>query len=183
MGSRPASPFSFSHVDIGDAFQFINHIMAERGRNTAGRSGVGDKALAFKPTGRGFAPRQSLSFSHVDVGDAFQFINHIMAERGRNTAGRSGVGDKALAFKPTGRGFAPRQSLSFSHVDVGDAFQFMNHIMAERYTCENKSARRWQEANPMSLVFNSSALSLPTPHSTTRAGQTPLWCVASAHEL
>ena len=52
------------------------------------------KALAFqfikasKTIGRGFAPRQSLSFSHVDVGDAFQFINHIMAEGRRNTAGR-----------------------------------------------------------------------------------------------
>ena len=28
VGSRPASPFSFSHVDVGDAFQFINHISA-----------------------------------------------------------------------------------------------------------------------------------------------------------
>ena len=51
--------------------------MAERRGNTTGRSGVGDKALAFRPTGRGFAPRQSLSFSHGDVGDGFQFINHI----------------------------------------------------------------------------------------------------------
>ena len=25
-GSPPASAFSFSHVDVGDAFQFINHI-------------------------------------------------------------------------------------------------------------------------------------------------------------
>ena len=37
------------------------------------------RVLAFKPTGRGFAPRQSLSFSHGDVGDAFQIINHISA--------------------------------------------------------------------------------------------------------
>ena len=32
MGSRLASPFSFSHVDVGDAFHFINHSMAERRR-------------------------------------------------------------------------------------------------------------------------------------------------------
>ena len=35
--------------------------------------------------GRGFAPRQSLSFSHVDVGDAFQIINHISANPYRPT--------------------------------------------------------------------------------------------------
>ena len=29
------------------------------------------------------------------------------------TTGQSGVGDKALAFKPTGRGFAPRQRFVF----------------------------------------------------------------------
>ena len=27
-GSRPVSALSFSHVDVGDAFQFINHISA-----------------------------------------------------------------------------------------------------------------------------------------------------------
>ena len=58
-------------------------------------------ALAFKTIGRGFAPRQSLSFSHVDVGDAFQFINHIMAERRRNTTGRSGVVVVRWRSKPT----------------------------------------------------------------------------------
>ena len=40
---------------------------------------------------KGFESHQSLSFSDVDVGDAFQIINHIMAERRRNTTGRSGV--------------------------------------------------------------------------------------------
>ena len=62
MGSRPVSPLSFSHVDVGDAFQFINHIIAERRQNTTGRSGVGDKALAFKTIGRGFAPRTRFVF-------------------------------------------------------------------------------------------------------------------------
>ena len=62
VGSRLDSALSFSDVDVGDAFPFINHIMAERRRNTTGRSGVGDKALAFKPTGRGFAPRQPFLF-------------------------------------------------------------------------------------------------------------------------
>ena len=28
VGSHPARPFSFSHVDVGDAFHFINHISA-----------------------------------------------------------------------------------------------------------------------------------------------------------
>ena len=33
-GSPPASAFSFSDVDVGDAFQFINNIIAERRRYT-----------------------------------------------------------------------------------------------------------------------------------------------------
>ena len=49
MGSRLASALSFSHVDVGDAFQFINHIMAERRRNTAGRSVVGVGRWRSKP--------------------------------------------------------------------------------------------------------------------------------------
>ena len=40
MGSRLNSALSFSDVDVGDVFQFINHIIAERRRNTKGRSGV-----------------------------------------------------------------------------------------------------------------------------------------------
>ena len=40
------------------------------------------KALEFKTRERWFeSRRQSLSFSHVDEGDAFQFINH-MSQRG-----------------------------------------------------------------------------------------------------
>ena len=31
---------------------------------------------------KGFESRQSLSFSHIDVGDAFQFINDHIAQRG-----------------------------------------------------------------------------------------------------
>ena len=39
--------------------------------------------VAFKTIGRGrgFAPFQTVSFSDVDVGDAFQIINH-MSRRG-----------------------------------------------------------------------------------------------------
>ena len=40
---------------------------------------------------KGFESRQSLSFSHVDVDDAFQFINNIIAERRLKTTGRGGV--------------------------------------------------------------------------------------------
>ena len=67
-------------------------------KEAAGQSGVVAGRWRSKPIGRGFAPRQCLSFSHVDVGDAFQFINHIMAERRRNTAGRSGVGERRWRF-------------------------------------------------------------------------------------
>ena len=59
IGGLPsASALSFSHVDVGDAFQFINHISHGGDINT--RS-------------------EWLFFSHIDVGDAFQFINHISA--------------------------------------------------------------------------------------------------------
>ena len=51
-GLPPASNFSLSDVDVGDALQFINHI--------SHRSWVR-------------ASYSALSFSHVDVGDAFQF--------------------------------------------------------------------------------------------------------------
>ena len=94
------------------------------------------RALAFKTIGRGFAPRQSLSFSNVDVGDAFQFMNHIMSERytcEKKSARRWREANPlslVLNSSDIGHGFAPRQSLSFSHVDVGDAFQFINHISA-----------------------------------------------------
>ena len=46
-------------------------------KEAAGRSGVVAGRWRSKPIGRGFAPRQSLSFSHVDVGDAFQFIGGL----------------------------------------------------------------------------------------------------------
>ena len=79
MGSRLDSALSFSHVDVGDAFQFIDHIMAERRRDTAGRSGVGVRRWRSKPQVVGSRPVSTLSFSHVDVGDAFHFIIHISA--------------------------------------------------------------------------------------------------------
>ena len=95
MGSRLANPFSFSHVDVGDAFQFINHIMAERRRNTTGRSGVVVGRWRSKPQVLGSTPASVFSFS--DVGDAFVSYNRAGWSTGR-----------ALAFKTIGRGFAPR---------------------------------------------------------------------------
>ena len=72
-GLPPASALSFSHVDVGDAFQIINHLMAERRRNTTGRSG---RALAFKPTGRGFETNsggtRTPSVNHQGERKAFQ---------------------------------------------------------------------------------------------------------------
>ena len=87
--------------------------MAERRQNTTGRSGVGDKALAFKPTGRGFAPRQRFVFFTRPRRQRVLIYQSYYRRKEKNTTGRSGVGDKALAFKPTGRGFAPRQRFVF----------------------------------------------------------------------
>ena len=80
---------------------------------------------------RGANPRpvglnaRALPLHHVNLGDAFQFINDISQKR---TNRSEWCRDKALAFKAIGHGFAPRQSLAFSHVDVGDAFQFILSI-------------------------------------------------------
>ena len=71
--------------------------MTERRRNTTGRSGVVVGRWRSKPQVVGSTPATPFSFSDVDVGDAFQFINHT-AQRG----------DKKLqVFKTIGRGFAP----------------------------------------------------------------------------
>ena len=51
---------------------------------------------------KGFESHQSLSFSHVDVGDAFQFINHI-SHRGEKYNRSEWCRGKALAFKSIGR--------------------------------------------------------------------------------
>ena len=60
MGSSPAS-----------VFFFFRH--RRRRRFSIYRSGIG-----------GSPPASALSFSHVDVGDTFQFINHIAERRNRN---------------------------------------------------------------------------------------------------
>ena len=46
MGSRLDS-FFFLSSDVGDAFQFINNIIAERPLKTTGRSGVGERFVFF----------------------------------------------------------------------------------------------------------------------------------------
>ena len=52
------------------------------------------KSLEFKTRDRGFASpqqrRRRVQFIILQM-NSFQFINHIMAERRRNTTGRSGV--------------------------------------------------------------------------------------------
>ena len=90
-----ASALPIHHSDL--LFQIISsRVEIKYNRSECCRG----KALAFKTKGRGFAPRQILSCSHVYVGDAFQLINHIMAERRRNTTGRSGVWVRRWRSKP-----------------------------------------------------------------------------------
>ena len=127
-----ASAFPLPHADLQCFVQFINHIIAERRQNKTGRGGVLVRRCRSKPQVMGSRPASALSFSHVHVGDAFQFVHHIMAERRRNTTGRSGVVVGRCRSKPQVVGSRPASALSFSHVHVGDAFQFNNHIMAER---------------------------------------------------
>ena len=77
---------------------------------------------------------QYIYFSEVDVGAFSYFSIYIFFN--------------IYIYQSYIGGLPPASALSFSH-----QFQFMNHVMAERYTCEKKSARRWREANPLSLVF------------------------------
>ena len=112
-------------VDVGDAFQFINHIMAERRRNT-GRSGVGERRWRFN-----LSRRFNLSIIYRRFASSQRFVFFTRRRRRRVSIyqsyyGREEIkenrsewcGGRALASKTIGRGFAPRQSLSFSHVDA-----------------------------------------------------------------
>ena len=64
--------------------------------------------LAFYVVGS--LPAPALSFSYVDIGDAFQIINDISQGRTNRSEWCSG---KALAFKAICRGFVPRQRCLF----------------------------------------------------------------------
>ena len=46
-------------------------------------------------------------FSHIDVGDAFQFINHISQRGDKKHAGQSGVGVRRWNLKTEVVRFAP----------------------------------------------------------------------------
>ena len=78
--------------------------MIYRREGPTGRSGVGVRALAFKTIGHGFAPRQ-------------RFVFFTRRRRRRVSIYKSYIG-----------GLPPASALSFSHVDVGDPFQFINDI-------------------------------------------------------
>ena len=88
------------------------------------------RALAFKTIGRGFAPRQRFVFfrrrrrRRLSIYKSYYGREETKYNRSEWCSGR------ALAFKTIGRGFVPRQRFAFSHVDVGDAFQFINNISA-----------------------------------------------------
>ena len=64
-----------------DLLLHIYYIIEERRRNTSGRSGVVVGRWRSNPQVVGSRLASALSFSHVDIGDVFQFINHIIAER------------------------------------------------------------------------------------------------------
>ena len=63
-GLPPASALSFSDVDVGDAFQFINHISANPYRPAVSclLSGLYDLQTEMRRLRRGFAPRQHFVF-------------------------------------------------------------------------------------------------------------------------
>ena len=94
MGSRLNSALSFSDVDVGDAFQFNNHVIyhIEETRNCRSPCSRG-KALAFKTIGRGFAPRQ-------------RFVSFRRRRRRRVSINQSYIS-----------GLPPASALSFSHVE------------------------------------------------------------------
>ena len=125
MGSRLASPFSFSHVDVGDAFQFINDISQRRTNRSAWGRG---KAQAFKAIGRGFTPRQ-------------RFVFFTRRRRRRVSIYQSYIG-----------GLPPASALSFSHVYVGNAFQFItptdSFSIYQSYNGGLKKRKGWRGANP-----------------------------------
>ena len=129
------------------------------------------RALALKTIGRGFAPRQRFVFFTRRLGQRVSiYQSYYGREETSNCRSAWGRG-KALAFKTIGRGFAPRQSLSFSHVDLGNAFQFINNIIAERrlkttgrsgvgVRLRVKKTKRCRGANPQPVGLNASALPL-----------------------
>ena len=100
----------------------------------------------------GFASSQSLSSSHVDVGDAFQFIN------GRPTG---------PTFKTIGRGFASRHCFLFFRMCRGKSYAAAKS-RTRRLGLEKK--KRWQGANPRPIDLKASAL--PLHHSN-------LWFIVS----
>ena len=83
--STPASALSFSHVQVGDALTSCNSVWLSRStyksyvaamsKETTGGRRVGE----FKSSDS--TPASALSFSHVQVGDAFLIINHISQRR------------------------------------------------------------------------------------------------------
>ena len=101
-----ASALPLRHSDLQCFVQFINHreeIKYNRSEWCSGR------AQAFKTIGHGFAPRQ-------------RFVFFTRRRRRRVSIYQSYIG-----------GLPPASAFSFSHVDVGDAFQFINHISANPY--------------------------------------------------
>ena len=76
--------------------------VAEREQETTGRSGVGDKALAFKPIGRGFAPRQPfLFFTHPRRRRVLIYQSYYRREETKYNRSEWCSG-RALAFKTIG---------------------------------------------------------------------------------
>ena len=128
MGSRLASALSFSHVDVGEAFQSINHIIAEKDQQVGVVYGI--RRWRSKPQVVGSRPATALSFSFIrrrrrvsiyqSLYRRFPSSQHFFTcrRRGRVSIYQSYYGreemkynrsewcsGRALTFKTTGRGF------------------------------------------------------------------------------
>ena len=122
-GFESRQSLSFLHVDVGDAF----HTIAEKRLYTTGRSGVGERFVFFT-----HRRRRGVSI----------YQSYYRREE-KNTTGRSGVLVGRWRSNPQVVGSRLDSALSFSHVDVGEAFQFINHIIAERRKIQQVGVVYW----------------------------------------
>ena len=136
MGSRPTTALSFfSHVDLGDAFQFVDHtaLRGDKKLQVGRGSPIYEthrlrRRVKKRKSWRGANPRpvglnaSAFPLPHSDLQCFVKFINNIMAERIQN----SGVGERRWRSNPQVAGSRPASSFSFSDI-------FINHIPVVKY--------------------------------------------------